>query len=298
MPLGEALRVGGWSTVITIGLAGALVGFDNIAFAVLSPDIQETLGASDAVMGAIAGAGGVLFLVGSVPISSLADRLPRTRIAAVCVALWSLLIAPPAWSRTPSPCSWPGSRRAGPILELPVTDRPGRRLPHRGPESGVRPVVLLQLGGFILAPLLAGGSLSWSAARRRGGRPSSSSGSWRSLGLRAGPSARAPPRPSGDAGGVGRRAHDATSCRSPSASPSSAYGRSSPSTSSSWAWPASAWPCSASPSSSTCSWRRSSASTPSNGASSPRRPTSPPSSPITIAARNSDRLFRRSPPGG
>ena len=93
MPLREALRIGGWTTVITIGLAGALVGFDNVALAVLSPDVQETLGASDAVMGAIAGAGGVLFLLGSVPISSLADRLPRTRIAAVCVALWSVLIA-------------------------------------------------------------------------------------------------------------------------------------------------------------------------------------------------------------
>src|SRR5215204_648785 len=73
MSLREALRRGGWSTVVTIGLAGALIGFDNTALAVLSPDIQDTLGASDAVMGAIAGAGGVLFLVGSVPISSLAD---------------------------------------------------------------------------------------------------------------------------------------------------------------------------------------------------------------------------------
>ena len=82
MPLREALTTGGWATVVTIGLAGAVVGFDNTALAVLSPDIQDTLGASDAVMGAIAGAGGVLFLLGSVPISSLADRLPRTRIAA------------------------------------------------------------------------------------------------------------------------------------------------------------------------------------------------------------------------
>jgi len=93
MPLREALHVGGWATVVTIGLAGAVAGFDNTALAVLSPDIQDTLGASDAVMGAIAGASGVLFLLGSVPISSLADRLPRTRIAAVCLAVWSVLVA-------------------------------------------------------------------------------------------------------------------------------------------------------------------------------------------------------------
>ncbi|HET9542033.1 MAG TPA: hypothetical protein VFP02_03065, partial [Acidimicrobiales bacterium] len=37
MPLREALRIGGWTTVITIGLAGALIGFDNVALAVLSP---------------------------------------------------------------------------------------------------------------------------------------------------------------------------------------------------------------------------------------------------------------------
>ena len=51
MPLRQALRVGGWATVVTIGLAGAVVGFDNTALAVLSPDIQDTLGASDAVFG-------------------------------------------------------------------------------------------------------------------------------------------------------------------------------------------------------------------------------------------------------
>jgi hypothetical protein len=42
MPLREALHVGGWATVVTIGLAGAVAGFDNTALAVLSPDIQDT----------------------------------------------------------------------------------------------------------------------------------------------------------------------------------------------------------------------------------------------------------------
>jgi ABC-type branched-subunit amino acid transport system ATPase component/sugar phosphate permease len=159
MPLREALRIGGWTTVITIGLAGALVGFDNAAVAVLSPDIQETLGASDAVMGAIAGAGGVLFLLGSVPISSLADRLPRTRIAAVCVALWSVLIALTGMVQTAFALFM---ARVGTGLaqsyELPVNGPvliDAYPIEARGRVFGLS--FSFQLGGFIVAPLLAGG---------------------------------------------------------------------------------------------------------------------------------------------
>ena len=159
MPLREALRIGGWTTVITIGLAGALIGFDNVALAVLSPDVQETLGASDAVMGAIAGAGGVLFLLGSVPISSLADRLPRTRIAAVCVALWSVLIALTGMVQNAFSLFM---ARIGTGLaqsyELPVN---GPVLIDAYPIEARGRVFALsfsfQLGGFIVAPLLAGG---------------------------------------------------------------------------------------------------------------------------------------------
>jgi len=159
MPLGEALRVGGWATVITIGLAGALVGFDNAALAVLSPDVQDTLGASDAVMGAIAGASGVLFLLGSVPISSLADRLPRTRIAAASIACWSVLIALTGLVQNAFSLF---VTRLGTGLaqsyELPVNGPvliDAYPIEARGRVFGLS--FSFQLGGFIVAPLLAGG---------------------------------------------------------------------------------------------------------------------------------------------
>lgn len=159
MPLREALHVGGWATVVTIGLAGAIAGFDNTALAVLSPDIQDTLGASDAVMGAIAGASGVLFLLGSVPISSLADRLPRTRIAAACVAVWSVLIAVTGLVQNAFSLFL---TRVGAGLaqsyELPVNGPvlvDAYPIEARGRVFGLS--FSFQLGGFILAPLLAGG---------------------------------------------------------------------------------------------------------------------------------------------
>ena len=209
MPLREALRIGGWTTVITIGLAGALVGFDNVAVAVLSPDVQETLGASDAVMGAIAGAGGVLFLLGSVPISSLADRLPRTRIAAVCVALWSVLIALTGMVQNAFSLFM---ARVGTGLaqsyELPVNGPvliDAYPIEARGRVFGLS--FSFQLGGFIVAPLLAGGITELV------GGPEA----WRwaffviavlavPLVLRPGPPPRAPPGPSRDAGRAGRGA--------------------------------------------------------------------------------------------
>ena len=50
------------------------------------------MGVSDAVMGAIGGAFGVLFLLGSIPVSTLADRHPRKIIAAVSMSLWTVVV--------------------------------------------------------------------------------------------------------------------------------------------------------------------------------------------------------------
>lgn len=80
--LREALRRGG------LPLLGALVAiavvdeFDRVALPILAPDIQRSLGVSDAVLGAIGGAGGVLFVLGALPMARLADRIRRTTIAA------------------------------------------------------------------------------------------------------------------------------------------------------------------------------------------------------------------------
>src|SRR5262249_38771063 len=90
--LRDAVAVGGVMTLGALGFARLVDAFDVSAFAILAPDIQRTLGASDAVMGAIAGAFGVLFLLGSIPLSTLADRYSRKRIAACSMALWSVAV--------------------------------------------------------------------------------------------------------------------------------------------------------------------------------------------------------------
>jgi ABC-type branched-subunit amino acid transport system ATPase component/predicted MFS family arabinose efflux permease len=92
MSLREGLRRGGWSIVTVLGLLEFVQFFDNAALAVLAPDIQESLDVSDAVLGAIGGAFGLLFLLGSVPISSLADRMPRTRLAGISMLIWSVIV--------------------------------------------------------------------------------------------------------------------------------------------------------------------------------------------------------------
>ena len=92
MSLGEAVRAGGATTLVAVGFARLIDGMDNTALAVLAPDIQDTLGVSDAVLGAIGGAFGVLFLLGSIPLSTLADRHPRKLIAAVSMSVWGVVV--------------------------------------------------------------------------------------------------------------------------------------------------------------------------------------------------------------
>ena len=92
MTLREGLKIGGYPIITVIGLLNFVDFFDNNALAVLAPDIQKTLGVSDAVLGAIGGAFGLLFLLGSVPLSSLADRMNRTRLAALAMSIWSVIV--------------------------------------------------------------------------------------------------------------------------------------------------------------------------------------------------------------
>jgi MFS family permease len=92
MSLRSAIGVGGAGTLVALGSARLVDLFDTTALAVLAPDIQRSLDVSDAVMGAIGGAFGVLFLLGSIPISALADRYPRKIIAAVSMAAWGVIV--------------------------------------------------------------------------------------------------------------------------------------------------------------------------------------------------------------
>ncbi|WP_419924796.1 ATP-binding protein [Candidatus Poriferisocius sp.] len=93
MSLRQGVREGGWPLLSVIGLLGMVETLEVSAFAVIAPDIQETLDVSDTTIGAIGAAFGVLFLLGSVPLSSLADRVSRKTVAGAAVASWSLIIA-------------------------------------------------------------------------------------------------------------------------------------------------------------------------------------------------------------
>src|SRR5436190_8817909 len=92
MSLGQAVRATGATTLVAVGFARLVDAMDNGALAVLAPDIQDSLGVSDAVLGAIGGAFGVLFLLGSIPLSTLADRHPRKLIAAISMSVWGVVV--------------------------------------------------------------------------------------------------------------------------------------------------------------------------------------------------------------
>jgi ABC-type branched-subunit amino acid transport system ATPase component/sugar phosphate permease len=90
--LREAVREGGARTIGIVATLGAIELFDNAAFNVLAPDIQDAIGVSDAVLGAIGGATGVLFVLGAIPMSSLSDRMARRTLVAVTMAFWSFVV--------------------------------------------------------------------------------------------------------------------------------------------------------------------------------------------------------------
>ena len=67
---------------------------DGGVFNVLAPDIQKSLDVSDAVLGAIGGATGVLFVLGAIPMSSLVGPLRRgKRLVAITMSFWAVIIA-------------------------------------------------------------------------------------------------------------------------------------------------------------------------------------------------------------
>jgi len=91
--LREALLENGVRTIAVVGLLSFIEVFDTTALAVLAPDIRSSLHISDAALGLIGGAFGVLFFLGAVPISALADRVPRKFVATAAVSVWSLIVA-------------------------------------------------------------------------------------------------------------------------------------------------------------------------------------------------------------
>ena len=90
--LAVALRSGGVSMLVVLSLIVVVEWLDRTALAVLAPDIQSSLGVSDAVIGIIGGAFGVLFVLGALPFGNLADRAPRIKVASFATAAWSVVV--------------------------------------------------------------------------------------------------------------------------------------------------------------------------------------------------------------
>jgi hypothetical protein len=83
MSLRQGLKVGGLFTFTTFG-PGQFIEFGRpVGFSVLAPDIQKTLHVSDAVIAAIGGAFGILFLAGSIPWGRSPTRYAGTKAANV-----------------------------------------------------------------------------------------------------------------------------------------------------------------------------------------------------------------------
>lgn len=92
MPLLDGLRQGKTSLFVILFMLSVVDEFDRAALAVLAPDIQASLGMSDAVLGAIGGAAGAMFVLGAVPIGAAADRVRRTGVVAVATAAWAAIV--------------------------------------------------------------------------------------------------------------------------------------------------------------------------------------------------------------
>ena len=92
MSLREGLQKGGRATLLVLGLAVIVEAVNLVGFPIIAPDIQRSLGVDDAVIAAIGSAFGILFLAGSIPVSTLADRHPRTLVATVAITIWSAVI--------------------------------------------------------------------------------------------------------------------------------------------------------------------------------------------------------------
>ncbi|HEY7134394.1 MAG TPA: ATP-binding protein [Acidimicrobiia bacterium] len=155
----DALRAGGASTLVVLTLLSMMAAVERTGLVVLGPDIQKTLDVSDAVLAAITGASGALFVLGAVPFGVLADRLPRLRITAVATLFWSacLALSGAAASGFQLFCSRLGVG-LGEANELPVH---GPVLIDRYPIAARGRVfathgIAGSLGGFV-GPLAAGG---------------------------------------------------------------------------------------------------------------------------------------------
>ena len=91
--LRTALRKEGARTAVVVGLLGFVSDFDNTAVSVLAPDIRRSLGMSQGAIVVLGVMSTAMFLLGAAPVSTLADRKPRTNVLVWCVAGWAAVVA-------------------------------------------------------------------------------------------------------------------------------------------------------------------------------------------------------------
>jgi ABC-type branched-subunit amino acid transport system ATPase component len=85
MSLGTAVARGGKAMILLLFLLVAVEEFDRTALAVLAPDIQKTLRISDTTLIGLTSFGGVILVLGTIPLAWLADRLRRVSIMTISV---------------------------------------------------------------------------------------------------------------------------------------------------------------------------------------------------------------------
>lgn len=92
LSLREGIAAGGFSTIGALAALDAFDALDDTAAGLLAPEIQETLGVSDAVIATITAGGAVFSVVGGLVFGRFADRGNRTAIVGLATMFWSGMV--------------------------------------------------------------------------------------------------------------------------------------------------------------------------------------------------------------
>jgi ABC-type branched-subunit amino acid transport system ATPase component/sugar phosphate permease len=159
MGLREAIRIGGARTLVVLSLLHVFDELDRVALSVLAPDVQDTIGVSDTVLGAIAGSSGAMFVLGAVPMGTLADRMPRKYLAAIATVVWSVVVFLTSFVRNAfqlficRALTGIGQSNVLPVHNAMLADT--YPIPARGRVFGVHGAAMPF--GRVVGPVLAGG---------------------------------------------------------------------------------------------------------------------------------------------
>jgi ABC-type branched-subunit amino acid transport system ATPase component/predicted MFS family arabinose efflux permease len=157
MTLRDALRRSGSTTLGVICLAVACADFDQAAIFVLAPNIQDTFHIGDTLIAAITAISGLLIVGSSLPVGYFGDRMKRTRIISVVMAVFAVFVALTGVVQT----AWQlGIARFGAGVGRAIEPVKISLLVDTYPIEARGRIIGLQRGaqslGFCLGPLFAG----------------------------------------------------------------------------------------------------------------------------------------------